>query len=111
MASVNSWFHFLKIQISSFQLKLFNIELRWANRIVKHKKNAEYILHSICFTCRTDPIEIVNENIENVTFKIYTVLIVHRIVLFWEPDRCFQDGGQENRREVGTYFITISSVY
>ena len=40
-----------------------------------------------------------------------TVLIVHRIVLFWEPDRCFQDGGQENRREVGTYFITISSVY
>ena len=42
---------------------------------------------------------------------IYTVLIVHRIVLFWEPDRCFQDGGQKNRREVGTYFITISSVY
>ena len=42
---------------------------------------------------------------------IPTVLIVHRIVLFWEPDRCFQDGGQENRREVGTYFITISSVY
>ena len=40
-----------------------------------------------------------------------TVLIVHRIVLFWEPDCCFQDGGQENRREVGTYFITISSVY
>ena len=22
----------------------------------------------------------------------FTVLIVHRIVLFWEPDRCFQDG-------------------
>ena len=43
--------------------------------------------------------------------KNITVLIVHRIVLFWEPDRCFQDGGQENRREVGTYFITISSVY
>ena len=42
---------------------------------------------------------------------IVTVLIVHRIVLFWEPDCCFQDGGQENRREVGTYFITISSVY
>ena len=42
---------------------------------------------------------------------VTTVLIVHRIVLFWEPDRCFQDGGQENRREVGTYFITISSVY
>ena len=41
----------------------------------------------------------------------FTVLIVHRIVLFWEPDRCFQDGGQENRREVGTYFITISTVY
>ena len=40
-----------------------------------------------------------------------TVLIVHRIVLFWEPDRCFKDGGQENRREVGAYFITISSVY
>ena len=40
-----------------------------------------------------------------------TVLIVHRIVLFKEPDRCFQDGGQENRREVGTYFITILSVY
>ena len=40
-----------------------------------------------------------------------TVLIVHRIVLFWEPDCSFQDGGQENRRDVGTYFITISSVY
>ena len=32
-----------------------------------------------------------------------TVLIVHLIVLFGEPDRCFRDGGQENRREVGTY--------
>ena len=42
---------------------------------------------------------------------VLTVLIVHRIVLFWEPDCCFQDGGQENRREVGTYFITILSVY
>ena len=46
-----------------------------------------------------------------VCFVLYwakiTVLIVHRIVLFWEPDRCFQDGGQENRRQVGTYFITI----
>ena len=59
------------------------------------------------------------ESSENVKFiggfihtrYILTVLIVHRIVLFWEPDRCFQDGGQENRREVGTYFITISSVY
>ena len=40
-----------------------------------------------------------------------TVLIVHRIVLFWEPDRCFQDGRQEHLREVGTYFITIPSVY
>ena len=30
---------------------------------------------------------------------------------FWEPDRSFQDGGQENQRAVGTYFITISSVY
>ena len=28
---------------------------------------------------------------------ITTVLIVHRIVLFWEPDCFFQDGGQENR--------------
>ena len=25
----------------------------------------------------------------------HTVLIVHRIVLFWEPNCCFQDGGQE----------------
>ena len=48
---------------------------------------------------------------EGSQINICTVLIVHRIVHFWEPDRCFQDGGQENRREVGTYFITISSVY
>ena len=46
---------------------------------------------------------------ENYHLNNTTVLIVHRIVLFWEPDRCFQDGGQENRREVGTYLITISS--
>ena len=47
----------------------------------------------------------------NIDFNRCTVSIVHRIVLFWEPDCCYQDGGQENRREVGTYFITISSVY
>ena len=47
----------------------------------------------------------------HMSLRYITVLIVHRIVLFWEPDRCFQDGGQENRREVGTYSITISSVY
>ena len=44
MASVNSWFHFPKIQFSPLQLKLFNIELRWANKDAKHKK----LLNILC---------------------------------------------------------------
>ena len=75
MASVNSRFHFPKIQFSTLQLKLFNIELRLANKDAKHKKMLN-ILCIVYVLARSEP------NYYNTSLSLYRLR--RRILSFFE---------------------------